>query len=108
MSSPYKYAINYRLWMHYANKYNDWIYGLEIPYSKIEFLRKLKKSNNKLLSIIYNEGRPCLNKMMKILKKNSKFRYSLFFIPIKLSQKIKLKISPFNLRSIILIAEKVK
>lgn len=108
MSSPYKYAVNYRLWMYYANKYNDWNYGLEIPYSKTEFQRKLKKSGNKLLTVLYSEGRPCLNKMMKILKNNSSFRYSLFYLPIKIHNKLRLRITPFFFRSIILIAEKIK
>ena len=106
VSCPYKYAINYRLWMYYAVKYNEWSYGLEIPYSKTEFLKRLKKTENSLIKIKFQKGRPCLNKLMNVLRKNSQIRYLIFYPFVKLIQKFNLKISPFNLRSIILIAEK--
>ncbi len=107
ISAPHKYAINYRLWMHYAKKYKEWTYGLEIPYSKKEYIKRLKTSKNKLIKIVYNKGRPCFNKLMKMLKRHSKVSYSLFYLPIKVNKKIQFKISPFYYRSIILIAEKL-
>lgn len=106
ISCPYKYALNYRIWMHYASKYKEWTYGLEIPYSKTEYLRRLKLSENKLIKVFFDEGRPCLNKMMGVLKKHSKMRYSLFYAPIRVIQKLHFKLPPFNYRSVILIAEK--
>lgn len=106
ISCPYKYALNYRLWMHYANKYNEWTYGLEIPYSKKEYIKRLLCSGNKCVNVIYDEGRPCLNKLMNVLRKHSKFKYYLFYLPIRIVQKFKIKIPPFNYRSVILIAEK--
>lgn len=107
ISCPYKYAINYRIWMHYALKFKEWDYGLEIPFSKSEYVSLLKKTPNKLIEIYFDEGRPCLSKAIKILKKHSKFRYLSLGYLLRLGKKLKLKISPFYFRSIILIAEKV-
>lgn len=56
--------------MYYATKYDEWTFGLEIPYSTNEFLKRLKTSENKLIKIIFDEGRPCLYKMLNIVKKN--------------------------------------
>lgn len=106
ISCPYEYALNYRFWMYYANKYNEWSYGLEIPYSKKEYIKRLKISGNQNINILFDEGRPCLNKMMNILKRHSKFRYFLFYPLVKFIQKFELKIPPFNYRSIILISQK--
>lgn len=106
ISSPYKYGLNYRLWKHYANKYDEWTFGLEIPYSKAEFLKSLNRSQNKLIEIVFDEGRPCLNKMMGVLRKHSKLRYLMLNTPVKMIQKFKLKLPPFNYRSVILVAEK--
>ena len=106
ISCPHKYAINYRLWMYYANKYNLWSFGLEIPYSKKEFVKRLKLSDNTLLDVQYQVGRPCMNKLLNILKGNSKLRYYMFYPFIQASRKLKLRFIPFNLRSIILVAQK--
>jgi len=106
ISCPYKYAINYRLWMYYARKYNEWSFGLEIPYSKSEFVKRLKFSKNNFIKVLFDEGRPCLNKLMNVLKKHSNLRYSLLYFPIRLTQKFQIKLPPFNFRSVILIAEK--
>lgn len=106
ISCPYKYSINYRVWMHFAQKYNEWDYGLEIPFSKNEYLTLLKKTPNKLIEIYFDEGRPCLSKAARILRKNSKLRYFTIGYFLRLAIKLKLKIAPFYYRSIILIAEK--
>ncbi len=106
ISCPYKYALNYRLWMLYANKYNEWSYGLEIPYSKTEYLKRLRLTKNQLINVIFDEGRPCLNKLLGVLKKHSKLRYAIFYVPIRVIQKFHLKLPPFNYRSVILIAKK--
>ncbi|WP_242155171.1 SAM-dependent methyltransferase [Aestuariivivens sediminis] len=108
ISCPYKFAINYRLWMHYAIKYNNWSFGLEIPYSKREYIKRLKQSGNSLVKICFQEGRPCLNKLLSILRQNSKWRFYIFYPFVKLVHKFNLKISPFNYRSVILIAAKTK
>lgn len=92
--------------MHYANKYDEWSYGLEIPYSKKEYLKRLKVTQNNLIKVLFDEGRPCLNKLMGVLKKHSKVRYMFFYIPIRVIQKTRLKLPPLNYRSVILIAEK--
>ncbi len=105
ISCPYKYAINYRLWMYYAKKYKQWNFGLEIPYSKKEYLKRLKLTGNILIEISFQEGRPCLNKLLFVLKKNSKLRFYIFLPFIRVIQKFKIKIAPFNFRSIILIAK---
>ena len=106
ISCPYKYAINYRIWMYYAKKYNVWEFGLEIPFSKKEFLRKLDVSGNKLIKILYDEGNPCLKKVIPILRKNSKIRYYTIGVLLKFFQKSNIKIPPFCYRSIILIGTK--
>lgn len=106
ISSPYKYAINYRIWMHYAELYKNWEFGLEIPYSKTEFLSRLKIDRNKPVKIIYDEGRPCLKKALNILKVNSRIKYLTIGTILKFFIKFKLKIPPFYFRSIILVAEK--
>jgi SAM-dependent methyltransferase len=104
ISCPHKYAINYRIWMYYANKYNEWDFGLEIPFSKKEYLARLKLTGNNLIEIKYDRGRPCLNKMQNILKENSKMRYYAFYPIVYFLKKVKINL--FNMRSIILIAQK--
>jgi 2-polyprenyl-3-methyl-5-hydroxy-6-metoxy-1,4-benzoquinol methylase len=106
ISCPYKYSINYRIWMHYAVKFKEWDYGLEIPFSKSEYLSLLNQTQNKLVKIYFDEGRPCLSKAIKILKKHSKLRFLSVGYLLRLGVKLKLKVQPFYFRSIILIAEK--
>jgi hypothetical protein len=106
ISTPYKYSINYRIWMFYALKFKEWNYGLEIPFSKTEYLNRLNKSDNELIEIYLDEGRPCLKKAVGILKKHSKIRYYTIGFLLKLAVKLNIKIPPFCYRSIILIAEK--
>lgn len=106
ISCPYKYAINYRIWMFYAVKFNEWSFGLEIPYAKSEYLNRLKKINGKLIEVYFDEGRPCLVKAINILKRRSPIRYYSIGYLLKLFLKFKIKISPFYYRSVILIAEK--
>lgn len=106
ISTPYKYSINYRIWMFYALKFKEWNYGLEIPFSKKEYLAKLSMSDNNLVEIYLDEGRPCLKKAINILRKHSKLRYYSIGLILKIAIKLNIRIAPFFYRSIILIAEK--
>ena len=94
------------IWMFYAQKYNEWDFGLEIPYSKSEFLKRLKFSQNNLIKIFFMEGRPCLYKLLNVLRKKSTWRYNFFNFFVRIIYKFKIKIKPLYYRNIILVASK--